>query len=95
MNVTVVGTGYVGLVTGACFSEFGTQVICVDNNAEKIAMLKRGEMPIYEPGLAALVERNVKAGRLEFIRRGALPRRVHRGRDASGERRHRGPVIRP
>jgi UDPglucose 6-dehydrogenase len=66
MNVTVVGTGYVGLVTGACFSEFGTQVICVDNNAEKIAMLKRGEMPIYEPGLAALVERNVKAGRLEF-----------------------------
>jgi UDPglucose 6-dehydrogenase len=66
MNVTVVGTGYVGLVTGACFSEFGTHVTCVDTNAEKIAMLERGEMPIYEPGLDALVERNVKAGRLEF-----------------------------
>ena len=66
MNITVVGTGYVGLVTGACFSEFGNHVICVDNNADKIAMLHRGEMPIYEPGLDALVERNVKAGRLEF-----------------------------
>ena len=66
MNITVVGTGYVGLVTGACFSEFGNHVVCVDNNAEKIAMLLRGEMPIYEPGLDALVERNVKAGRLAF-----------------------------
>jgi len=66
MNITVVGTGYVGLVTGACFSEFGTHVTCVDSNADKIAMLERGEMPIYEPGLDALVERNVKAGRLEF-----------------------------
>ena len=66
MNITVVGTGYVGLVTGACFSEFGNHVTCVDNNPEKIAMIRRGEMPIYEPGLDALVERNVKAGRLEF-----------------------------
>jgi len=66
MNITVVGTGYVGLVTGACFSEFGNHVTCVDNNAEKIAMLLRGEMPIYEPGLDALVERNVKSGRLAF-----------------------------
>ena len=66
MNITVVGTGYVGLVTGACFSEFGNHVTCVDNNADKIAMLLRGEMPIYEPGLDALVERNVKAGRLAF-----------------------------
>jgi len=66
MNIAVVGTGYVGLVTGACFSEFGNHVVCVDNDAEKIATLKRGEMPIYEPGLDALVERNVKAGRLMF-----------------------------
>src|SRR5262245_35130937 len=66
MNIAVVGTGYVGLVTGACFSEFGNHVVCVDNDANKIAMLKRGEMPIYEPGLDALVERNVKAGRLTF-----------------------------
>ncbi len=66
MNIAVVGTGYVGLVTGACFSEFGNHVVCVDNDAAKIAMLDRNEMPIYEPGLDALVERNVKAGRLEF-----------------------------
>jgi len=66
MNIAVVGTGYVGLVTGACFSEFGNHVVCVDNDAGKIAMLKRNEMPIYEPGLDALVDRNVKAGRLEF-----------------------------
>jgi len=66
MNITVVGTGYVGLVTGACFSEFGNHVVCVDSNPEKIAMLDRGEMPIYEPGLDDVVLRNVKAGRLEF-----------------------------
>src|SRR5258705_9680081 len=66
MNIAVVGTGYVGLVTGACFSEFGNHVICVDNDANKIASLERNVMPIYEPGLDALVERNVKAGRLEF-----------------------------
>ena len=66
MNIAVVGTGYVGLVTGACFSEFGNHVICVDNDADKIAKLTRNIMPIYEPGLDALVDRNVKAGRLEF-----------------------------
>jgi UDPglucose 6-dehydrogenase len=66
MNIAVVGTGYVGLVTGACFSEFGNRVVCVDNDVSKVARLKRNEMPIYEPGLDALVERNVKAGRLEF-----------------------------
>ena len=66
MNVAVIGTGYVGLVTGACFSEFGVQVTCVDKDAEKIASRIRGEMPIYEPGLEELVGRNVREGRLAF-----------------------------
>ena len=66
MHVAVVGTGYVGLVSGACFSEFGHNVICVDKDAGKIAGLKRGEMPIYEPGLQKLVEGNAEAGRLSF-----------------------------
>jgi UDPglucose 6-dehydrogenase len=66
VNICVIGTGYVGLVTGACFAEFGVQVICVDNDREKVAALERGEVPIYEPGLDALVARNVRAGRLSF-----------------------------
>ncbi len=66
MNVAVIGTGYVGLVTGACFSEFGVQVTCVDKLDEKIAALNRCEMPIYEPGLEDLVRRNMSANRLAF-----------------------------
>src|SRR5471030_15622 len=66
MHVAVIGTGYVGLVSGACFSEFGVSVVCVDKDAEKISRLQRGEMPIYEPGLDQLVESNVRAGRLSF-----------------------------
>ena len=66
MRVAMIGTGYVGLVSGACFADFGHQVICVDKDANKIAALKRGEMPIYEPGLEDLVASNVRAGRLSF-----------------------------
>src|SRR4249919_3022924 len=66
MRVAMIGTGYVGLVSGACFADFGHHVICVDKDAAKIAALQRGEMPIYEPGLGALVAANVKAGRLSF-----------------------------
>jgi len=62
----MVGVGYVGLVSGACFSEFGVDVVCVDKDEDKIAALRRGEMPIYEPGLDDLVEKNVNAGRLSF-----------------------------
>ena len=66
MRIAVIGTGYVGLVSGACFSEFGVSVTCVDTDAAKIARLRRGEMPIYEPGLEALVAANTAAGRLSF-----------------------------
>jgi UDPglucose 6-dehydrogenase len=66
MRIAMIGTGYVGLVSGACFSEFGVSVSCVDQDVAKIAGLQRGEMPIYEPGLAALVAANVAAGRLSF-----------------------------
>jgi len=66
MNIAMIGTGYVGLVTGACFSEFGVTVTCVDKDEAKIARLMRGEMPIFEPGLDTLVANNVKAGRLRF-----------------------------
>ncbi|MGF1605891.1 MAG: UDP-glucose dehydrogenase family protein [Rhodothalassiaceae bacterium] len=66
MRVTVVGTGYVGLVSGTCFSEFGHHVTCVDKNTDKIDALKAGRVPIYEPGLEDLIARNVAAGRLDF-----------------------------
>lgn len=66
MKLAVVGTGYVGLVTGACFAEMGNHVVCVDIDTEKLARLHRGEIPIYEPGLEQIVERNFKRGSLEF-----------------------------
>src|SRR3569833_2059751 len=66
MRITMIGTGYVGLVSGACFADFGHRVTCVDTDAAKIAALHRGEMPIFDPGLAQLVDASVKAGRLEF-----------------------------
>jgi len=67
MKITVVGTGYVGLVTGTCFAEMGSEVICVDNNQEKIDMLNHGVMPIFEYGLKEMVERNIKGNRISFI----------------------------
>ncbi|MDB5549959.1 MAG: UDP-glucose 6-dehydrogenase [Tardiphaga sp.] len=67
MRIAMIGTGYVGLVSGACFADFGHRVTCVDTDAGKIAALKRGEMPIFEPGLDALVAANVAAGRLDFV----------------------------
>ena len=66
MHICVIGTGYVGLVTGACFAEFGVQVACVDNVASKVAMLQEGQLPIHEPGLHELVNKNLREGRLTF-----------------------------
>lgn len=66
MKIAMIGTGYVGLVSGVCFSDFGHEVICVDKDPRKIEMLERGEVPIYEPGLEELMAKNVNAGRLSF-----------------------------
>ncbi len=66
MKITIIGSGYVGLTTGACFAEVGHEVCCVDNNEAKVATLLAGEIPIYEPGLSEMVQKNVGAGRLRF-----------------------------
>ena len=66
MRISVIGTGYVGLVTGTCFAETGNQVVCVDVDAEKVARMRQGEIPIYEPGLDVLFERNIEQNRLHF-----------------------------
>ncbi|MBH0206020.1 MAG: UDP-glucose/GDP-mannose dehydrogenase family protein, partial [Nitrospira sp.] len=66
MHISVIGTGYVGLVTGACFAEFGVNVTCMDNDAKRIEKLEKGEVPFFEPGIAALVAKGVKEGRLSF-----------------------------
>jgi UDPglucose 6-dehydrogenase len=77
VNITVIGTGYVGLVSGACLAEFGNHVLCVDTDAAKIEALKKGIIPIFEPGLEDVVERNVRAGRLSFS--ASLPRAIKSG----------------
>ena len=66
MNICVVGTGYVGLVSGTCFADTGNNVVCVDIDVEKVERLQKGEVPIFEPGLDVLFERNTKQGRLAF-----------------------------
>jgi UDPglucose 6-dehydrogenase len=76
MKITIIGTGYVGLVTGTCFAEVGHQVICVDKDEEKVKVLRAGRMPIYEPGLEELVKKNVAAGRLSFTP--STPEGVHK-----------------
>ena len=89
MKVTIFGSGYVGLVSGACLADAGNHVLCVDIDPARIELLNRGEVPIHEPGLDALIQRNREAGRLEFTtdagaRRGAWPVPADRRRHAAG-----------
>ena len=91
MRVTMIGAGYVGLVSGACFADFGHHVTCVDKDAGRIAALRRGEIPIFEPGLADLVATNMAQERLSFSTRpdgiDEAERGLHRGRHAVAPRR--------
>ena len=92
MRIAMIGTGYVGLVSGACFADFGHHVTCVDKDEDKIDGLNAGRMPIWEPGLEALVKANVERGRLAFttdLGQGSRRGRggVHRGRHAGAARR--------
>src|SRR5436189_2173953 len=73
MRIAMIGTGYVGLVSGACFSDFGHVVTCIDKDGAKIAQLRSGSIPIFEPGLQALVVANVQSGRLSFTTDAAQP----------------------
>ena len=66
MKIAIIGTGYVGIVSGTCFSEFGHEVVCIDKDATKVAALCQGQIPIYEPGLADMVAKNMAGGRLHF-----------------------------
>src|ERR1017187_895178 len=66
MRIAMVGTGYVGLVSGACFADFGHEVVCIDKDADKIEALRRGRVPIFEPGLSEIIANNVRAGRMSF-----------------------------
>lgn len=66
IKIAIIGTGYVGLVTGVCLADFGNDIICVDNNEEKIDILNKGQLPIYEPGLKEIIERNRDYRRIEF-----------------------------
>ena len=67
MNITIIGTGYVGLVSGICFAEFGFNITCVDKEIKKIQKLQDGKIPIYEPGLEVLLKKNIEANRIRFI----------------------------
>ena len=77
MRITIIGSGYVGLVSGACLADLGNDVMCLDTDPRKIEIIRCGEMPIYEPGLKELVLRNVEAGRLQFTTNVKLA--VHHG----------------
>ena len=81
MQISVIGTGYVGLVTGACFAEFGVNVVCMDNDEKRIARLEKGDVPFYEPGITELVTKGIGHGRLSFTR--TLRGRLTTGRSSS------------